>query len=207
MTPVYHIQAIDPCCPSAVQQTRPLGEADWAPAKALRKQFTDCRICRTCRRSPTASCGHACRERPWLDSPAISRRTWLPPTRYRTWPSRAGPIASSAGKSATSPPSGATAPATSACSARSSPAACLRPPVAQSTFPVFEGGFAAIEAEYVLQLQADADAATIDWTPDEAGAPAGEPVHRHRNRQQPAGDDQRAWARAWWCPISATTTA
>ena len=35
--------------------------------------------------------------------------------------------------------------------------------------PVFAGGFAAIEAEYVLQLLADAPADKTDWTPEEAG--------------------------------------
>ncbi|HEX7803727.1 MAG TPA: 2-keto-4-pentenoate hydratase [Pseudoxanthomonas sp.] len=37
-------------------------------------------------------------------------------------------------------------------------------------FPVFEGGFAAVEAEYVLRLQADAPIAKTDWTPEEAAA-------------------------------------
>jgi 2-keto-4-pentenoate hydratase len=37
-------------------------------------------------------------------------------------------------------------------------------------FPVFVGGFAAVEAEYVLRLQADAPAGKTDWTPDEAAA-------------------------------------
>ncbi|WP_407354541.1 2-keto-4-pentenoate hydratase [Luteimonas sp. R10] len=37
-------------------------------------------------------------------------------------------------------------------------------------FPVFAGGFAAVEAEYVLRLQADAPAGKVDWTPDEAAA-------------------------------------
>lgn len=38
--------------------------------------------------------------------------------------------------------------------------------------PVFSGagGFAAVEAEYVLELQVDAPADKIDWTPDEAAA-------------------------------------
>ncbi len=38
--------------------------------------------------------------------------------------------------------------------------------------PVFSGagGFAAVEAEYVLQLQADAPAGKYDWTPEEAAA-------------------------------------
>ena len=36
--------------------------------------------------------------------------------------------------------------------------------------PVFVGGFAAIEAEYVLRLDADAPADKADWTPDEAAA-------------------------------------
>jgi 2-keto-4-pentenoate hydratase len=37
--------------------------------------------------------------------------------------------------------------------------------------PVFSGagGFAAVEAEYVLQLEADAPADKLDWTPEEAG--------------------------------------
>jgi 2-keto-4-pentenoate hydratase len=38
--------------------------------------------------------------------------------------------------------------------------------------PVFSaaGGFAAVEAEYVLQLEADAPVDKLDWTPEEAGA-------------------------------------
>lgn len=34
--------------------------------------------------------------------------------------------------------------------------------------PVFAGGFGAVEAEYVLRLQADAPADKLDWTPQEA---------------------------------------
>lgn len=37
-------------------------------------------------------------------------------------------------------------------------------------FPVFAGGFAAVEAEYVLRLQADAPDGKADWTPAEAAA-------------------------------------
>lgn len=37
-------------------------------------------------------------------------------------------------------------------------------------FHVFEGGFGAIEAEFVLRLDADAPVDKIDWTPDEAAA-------------------------------------
>jgi len=37
-------------------------------------------------------------------------------------------------------------------------------------FPVFAGGFAAVEAEYVLRLQADAPADKTEWTPAEAAA-------------------------------------
>lgn len=36
--------------------------------------------------------------------------------------------------------------------------------------PVFEGGFAAVEAEYVLRLHADAPAHQLDWTPAQAEA-------------------------------------
>lgn len=36
--------------------------------------------------------------------------------------------------------------------------------------PVFAGGFAAIEAEYVLELLDDAPAAQMDWTPEQAEA-------------------------------------
>jgi 2-keto-4-pentenoate hydratase len=36
--------------------------------------------------------------------------------------------------------------------------------------PVFVGGFGAVEAEYVLRLDADAPAGKLDWTPDEAAA-------------------------------------
>jgi 2-keto-4-pentenoate hydratase len=35
-------------------------------------------------------------------------------------------------------------------------------------FPVFPGGFAAVEAEYVLRLQADAPIGKTEWTPEEA---------------------------------------
>lgn len=37
-------------------------------------------------------------------------------------------------------------------------------------FPVFSGGFAAVEAEYVLRLQADAPEGKTDWTPEEAAS-------------------------------------
>jgi 2-keto-4-pentenoate hydratase len=36
--------------------------------------------------------------------------------------------------------------------------------------PVFVGGFGAVEAEYVLRLQADAPADKLDWSPQEAAA-------------------------------------
>jgi 2-keto-4-pentenoate hydratase len=36
--------------------------------------------------------------------------------------------------------------------------------------PVFTGGFGAVEAEYVLRLDADAPEGKLDWTPDEAAA-------------------------------------
>ena len=39
-----------------------------------------------------------------------------------------------------------------------------------ASIPVFPGGFAAIEAEYVLRLDADAPADKLDWTADEAAA-------------------------------------
>jgi 2-keto-4-pentenoate hydratase len=35
---------------------------------------------------------------------------------------------------------------------------------------VFEGGFGAVEAEYVLELEADAPEGKLDWTPEEAAA-------------------------------------
>jgi 2-keto-4-pentenoate hydratase len=37
-------------------------------------------------------------------------------------------------------------------------------------FQVFSGGFGAVEAEYVLRLDADVPADKIEWTPDEAAA-------------------------------------
>lgn len=46
----------------------------------------------------------------------------------------------------------------------------LRPADGGVDFPVFDGGFAAIEAEYVLRLQADAPVDKFDWTPEEAAA-------------------------------------
>jgi 2-keto-4-pentenoate hydratase len=36
--------------------------------------------------------------------------------------------------------------------------------------PVFQGGFAAVEAEYVLRLEADAPDDKLHWTPDEAAS-------------------------------------
>lgn len=39
-----------------------------------------------------------------------------------------------------------------------------------TAFEVFDGGFGAIEAEYVLRLEADAPADKIEWTPEEAVA-------------------------------------
>ncbi|MCR6686099.1 2-keto-4-pentenoate hydratase [Pseudoxanthomonas sp.] len=39
-----------------------------------------------------------------------------------------------------------------------------------ASIPVFAGGFGAIEAEYVMRLDADAPADKQDWTPDEAAA-------------------------------------
>ena len=38
----------------------------------------------------------------------------------------------------------------------------------ETLFPVFNGGFAAVEAEYVFRLGADAPDAKLSWTPDEA---------------------------------------
>ena len=40
----------------------------------------------------------------------------------------------------------------------------------QPTFEVFSGGFGAVEAEYVLRLEADVPADKTDWTPAEAAA-------------------------------------
>ena len=39
-----------------------------------------------------------------------------------------------------------------------------------TAFDVFDGGFGAIEAEYVLRLDADAPADKTDWTPEDAAA-------------------------------------
>ena len=39
-----------------------------------------------------------------------------------------------------------------------------------ASIPVFAGGFAAIEAEYVLRLDADAPDDKLEWTPEEAAA-------------------------------------
>lgn len=39
-----------------------------------------------------------------------------------------------------------------------------------TSFDVFDGGFGAIEAEYVLRLDADAPADRTDWTPEDAAA-------------------------------------
>lgn len=45
----------------------------------------------------------------------------------------------------------------------------LAPPGALVEFAVFQGGFAAIEAEFVFRLAADADPDKTHWTPEEAG--------------------------------------
>ncbi len=44
------------------------------------------------------------------------------------------------------------------------------PAAQRGEFPVFAGGFAAVEAEYVLRLLADAPADKTDWTAEEAAA-------------------------------------
>jgi 2-keto-4-pentenoate hydratase len=44
----------------------------------------------------------------------------------------------------------------------------LAPPDQLVEFPVFEGGFAAVEAEFVFRLGADAPSDKVQWTPDEA---------------------------------------
>jgi 2-keto-4-pentenoate hydratase len=44
----------------------------------------------------------------------------------------------------------------------------LAPPEQLVEFPVFEGGFAAVEAEFVFRLGADAPSDKVQWTPDEA---------------------------------------
>ena len=44
----------------------------------------------------------------------------------------------------------------------------LAPPDAQVEFPVFQGGFAAVEAEFVFRLAADAESDKIHWTIEEA---------------------------------------
>jgi 2-keto-4-pentenoate hydratase len=46
-------------------------------------------------------------------------------------------------------------------------------PGAQVEFPVFVGGFAAVEAEYVFRLGADAPPGRVDWTPEDAAALVG----------------------------------
>ena len=47
---------------------------------------------------------------------------------------------------------------------------CLQQAETASAFDVFDGGFGAIEAEYVLRLDADAPADRTDWTPEDAAA-------------------------------------
>jgi 2-keto-4-pentenoate hydratase len=46
----------------------------------------------------------------------------------------------------------------------------LAPPEQLVEFPVFEGGFAAVEAEFVFRLGADAPSDKIQWTPEEAAS-------------------------------------
>lgn len=44
----------------------------------------------------------------------------------------------------------------------------LAPPEQVVEFPVFDGGFAAVEAEFVFRLGADAPSDKVSWTPEEA---------------------------------------
>jgi 2-keto-4-pentenoate hydratase len=44
----------------------------------------------------------------------------------------------------------------------------LAPPEQLVDFPVFEGGFAAVEAEFVFRLGADAPSDKVNWSPEEA---------------------------------------
>jgi 2-keto-4-pentenoate hydratase len=44
----------------------------------------------------------------------------------------------------------------------------LAPPEQLVEFPVFDGGFAAVEAEFVFRLGADAPSDKVQWTPEEA---------------------------------------
>lgn len=53
-------------------------------------------------------------------------------------------------------------------------AEALRPAAGEVAFPVFVGGFAAVEAEYVIRLAADAPAERLDWTREDAAALAGD---------------------------------
>ncbi|MBP3985743.1 2-keto-4-pentenoate hydratase [Pseudoxanthomonas helianthi] len=46
----------------------------------------------------------------------------------------------------------------------------LWPATPELRFPVYVGGFGAVEAEYVLRLEADAPADKLDWSADEADA-------------------------------------
>ena len=46
----------------------------------------------------------------------------------------------------------------------------LAPPQQMVEFPVFDGGYAAVEAEFVFRLGADAPPDKVNWTPEEASA-------------------------------------
>lgn len=48
-----------------------------------------------------------------------------------------------------------------------------RPDDQRGTFPVIQGGFAAVEAEFIFVLAADAPTDKLDWTPEQASALVG----------------------------------
>ncbi len=86
----------------------------------------------------------------------------------------------------------------------------LRAPAAvgyrgQPTFEVFSGGFGAVEAEYVLRLEADVPADKTDWTPAEAAAVPSTLFIGMEVASSPLATNELA--RVWWSRTSATTMA
>ena len=158
MTPVSFIQQLTAnlewavCGNAAEQQDQSMGGTDESigeteRADAIARQFVQAR-----------RDGLALRDFPGAIPPTLERCL----SRSRTRRSAAGRTGSSAGRSATSRRNCASPPATSAWSVRSSPASCSLPnPGVSLDFPVFAGGFAAVEAELVFRLGADAPAGKI----------------------------------------------
>ncbi len=70
-------------------------------------------------------------------------------------------------------------------------------------FPVFEGGFAAVEAEFVFRMGADAPAGKTDWTDHEQPRWSARCISASRPQAAPWPSSTR-WVRRSWRSTSAT---